>query len=103
MGFHKTYGTLLELDPKTKRFTGKRLYEDLIFDKAKILRRAMEKDNLTLAGSVGVGDTESDIPFLALVRRPICFNPNSALYRVAKRRGWEVVVERKDVVYEVHA
>jgi HAD superfamily hydrolase (TIGR01490 family) len=101
MGFHKTYGTLLELDPKTKRFTGKRLYEDIIFDKAKILRRAVEKEGLTLRGSVGVGDTESDIPFLKLVAHPVCFNPNQALLRTAKRRGWSVVVERKDVVYKM--
>jgi phosphoserine phosphatase len=63
--------------------------------------RATEKENLTLRGSVGVGDTESDISFLKLVEKPICFNPNQTLYRAARRFGWRVVVERKDVVYEI--
>jgi phosphoserine phosphatase len=38
---------------------------------------------------------------LDLVERSICFNPNQKLYDHAKRRGWEVVVERKDVTYEL--
>ena len=29
------------------------------------------------------------------------FNPNQKLYRYAKRMDWKVVVERKDVVYEL--
>ena len=98
--FDKVYGRLFEIDAQG-RFTGKFLHLDLIRDKAKILKRAVEKENLTLRGSVGVGDTESDTPFLKLVDRPICFNPNSKLYRFAKRRGWPVVVERKDVIYHL--
>jgi phosphoserine phosphatase len=101
MGFDKVYGRLLELDARARRFTGKGLFTELIFDKAKVLRRAAEKGGLTMRGSVGVGDTESDIPFLKLVDRPICFNPNKALYRAARRHGWPVVVERKDVIYEM--
>ena len=100
LGFNKVYGRYLELDSRG-RFTGGELYANLIYDKAKILRRAVRKENLTLAGSVGVGDTESDIPFLRLVSKPICFNPNSALYRVARTRGWQIVVERKDVIYKI--
>ncbi len=69
VGFHKVYGRLLELD-KSGRFTGRTVHEDLIWDKAKILRRAVEKENLTLRGSVGVGDTESDVSFLGLVETP---------------------------------
>lgn len=100
LGFNKVYGRLFELDSK-KRFTGRALYADLIFDKAKVLNRTVEKERLTLRGSIGVGDTESDIPFLKLVEKPICFNPNLALYRAAKRNKWRVAVERKDVIYEL--
>lgn len=100
LGFDKIYGRLLELD-RRERFTGRILNEELINDKAKILLRAVRKENLTLKGSVGVGDTESDIPFLKLVERPICFNPNQPLYRAAKRNHWPVVVERKDVIYSI--
>lgn len=97
LGFNKVYGRIFEIDNQ-KRFTGKMLYSELIFDKAKILQRAIEKEKLTLKGSVGVGDTESDIGFLKMVERPICFNPNQQLYQYAKRAGWEIVIERKDVI-----
>ncbi len=97
LGFDKVYGLVYEI--KNEKFTGRTLYWDLMSDKAKILRRAVKKENLTLKKSMGVGDSESDIAFLKLVERPICFNPNSKLYRRAKRSGWSVVIERKDVIY----
>src|SRR3989338_4465117 len=100
LGFDKTYGMLYEIGP-TECFTGNITEEHLILNKASIVRRAVEKESLTLQHSIGVGDTESDIPFLEMVAKPICFNPNSKLYRYAKRMKWDVVVERKDVVYEL--
>jgi len=99
-GFHRVYGRMFELDD-WKRFTGKILHADVINDKAAMLQVAVTKERLTLKGSVGIGDSEGDIPMLKLVDRPICFNPNSLLYRYAKRKGWEIVVERKDVVYHL--
>jgi phosphoserine phosphatase len=56
---------------------------------------------LTREGSIAVGDTDGDIPLLESVERAICFNPNQTLYTQAKRRGWEIVVERKDVIYKL--
>ncbi len=101
VGFDKTYGRIYETDPEGI-FTGNVVDEHLIRDKAAILRRACEKEGLTLEGSVGVGDTEGDISFLELVDRPVCFNPNLKLYEHAKERGWETVVERKDVIYKLN-
>ena len=83
LGFDKAYGMVYELGPQD-RFTGSVMDEHVILNKANILKRAIEKENLTLEGSIGVGDTESDIPFLELVDHPICFNPNQKLYRHAK-------------------
>ncbi len=100
LGFDKTYGMLYEIGPQDC-FTGKVIEEHLILNKAAILRRAIEKENLTLGSSIGIGDTESDISFLELVAKPICFNPNAKLYRYAKRLDWNVVVERKDVIYQL--
>lgn len=99
LGFDKVYGDLLEID-NHGCLTG-RVIGDEIADKAKILKRAVEKGGLTLDDSVGVGDTEGDVPMLELVSRPICFNPNSQLYDHAKKSGWEVIVERKDVIYKL--
>lgn len=100
LGFDKAYGIVYEIGPQDL-FTGAVADEHLIMNKANILRRAVEKEGLSLTNSIGVGDTESDIPFLEMVAKPICFNPNQKLYRYAKRAKWKVVVERKDVVYEL--
>ena len=99
-GFDKVYGYFFSTGP-SGNFTGEVEDEELIRNKAAILQRAVRKENLTLEKSVGVGDTESDIPMLELVETAIAFNPNQALYRHAKRRKWKVVVERKDVIYEL--
>lgn len=101
LGFDKVYAQVYEVDSHVC-FTGRVLYEDIILRKDKVAHRALEKNpRLTLAGSVGVGDTESDIPFLKIVERPIAFNPSRKLYRHAKKCGWEVAVERKDVIYKL--
>jgi HAD superfamily hydrolase (TIGR01490 family) len=97
-GFNKVYGRMYEFDHR-KKFTGNTLYLSLISDKAEVLKRAVQKEKLTLTDSVGVGDSESDIAFLKLVAHPICFNPNARLYDAAKKAKWKVVVERKDVIY----
>lgn len=100
LGFDKVYGVMYEIGP-SDCLTGKVTDEHIIFNKANSLKRAVEKENLSLQRSIGVGDSESDVPFLEVVSRPICFNPSSKLYRHAKRNGWNVVVERKDVIYEL--
>lgn len=100
MGFDKVYGQYYEVG-KNKKFTGKVLSLEMTGNKANLLNRALERNNITLKGSVGVGDSESDIAFLKMVDNPICFNPNNKLYQHAKKHGWSVVVERKDVVYHV--
>lgn len=100
LGFDKVYGMVYETGPSDK-FTGSIADMHLILNKAQIVKRAVEKEKLTLKNSIGVGDTESDISFLELVDKPICFNPNAKLYIHARRNGWKVVVERKDVVYEI--
>jgi HAD superfamily hydrolase (TIGR01490 family) len=100
LGFDKVYGLMYETGP-TERFTGVITEQAFMLNKAAVVKHAVAKEGLTLKGSIGVGDTESDIPFLELVEQPICFNPNAKLYAHAKRNGWSVVVERKDVVYKI--
>jgi len=99
-GFDKVYGRIFEINKRGK-YTGKIMYTDLLSDKSKMLKRAIQKENLTLKDSIGVGDSESDIPFLKMVKRPICFNPNSKLYQQARHAGWEIIIERKDVIYQM--
>ena len=99
-GFQKVYAMMYEVD-EVEVFTGEVNHEDFMKQKDRVLKRAIEKENLTLKGSVGVGDSESDIPMLKMVSRPIAFNPNRKLYHAAKRNRWEIVVERKDMIYRL--
>lgn len=100
LGFDKVYGRIYEVGADGN-FTGAIVDEHMIRNKASIVKHAVEKENLTLDESIGVGDTEGDISFLEMVSKPICFNPNKKLYTHAQEKGWRVVVERKDVVYEL--
>ncbi len=100
LGFGKVYGSIYAADAKGK-FTGTVEYEDMIRDKAAIFRHVLEKFNGDVHTSIAVGDTESDIPMLKRAGEPIAFNPNKKLYAYAKRQKWKIVVERKDVIYEL--
>lgn len=116
IGFNKFFGT--EMEVKNGKFTGKVLNLEPAFKKKKVLMDFV--DTLTRPGkpghplpkgegkvvidwrqSIAVGDTESDMEMLSLVGRPVAFNPNHELAKVAKNKKWEIVVERKDVVYKV--
>jgi HAD superfamily hydrolase (TIGR01490 family) len=100
-GFDKVYGRMYEIGPQD-RFTGEVTDEHLIENKANIVNRVFEHNpNLTRVGSIAVGDTDGDIPLLESVEQAICFNPNQELFKYAKRMGWKIVVERKDVIYSV--
>lgn len=99
-GFHKVYGRIYEIGPRDL-FTGVVSEVALIGDKAQIIARVFEKENLSREDSIGVGDTEGDISLLESVEMPICFNPNMTLYQHAQKKGWPVVVERKDVIYTI--
>jgi HAD superfamily hydrolase (TIGR01490 family) len=100
-GFDKVYGRIYEIGPQD-RFTGAVIDEHLIKHKASIVKRVFDRNSeLSPTQSLAVGDTEGDISLLETVAQPICFNPNHALYTYAKRMGWKVVVERKDVIYHL--
>lgn len=100
LGFHKSYGVFFDTGA-SGRFNGEIVDEHLIMNKGAILTRALKKEGLTLDGSVGVGSTESDISMLDLVEHATAFNPNRVLYRHAKKQEWPIVVEHKDVIYEI--
>lgn len=71
------------------------------WDKAAALKKLVRKHDLSFKGSLAVGDTKSDVAMLELVESPIAFNPERQLLTLAKRRGWPVVVERKNVIYSL--
>lgn len=72
-------------------------------DKKARLEQIITENNLSLDGSYAVGDSLSDAPMLEMVENPIAFNPDQKLYTKAKEQGWKIVVERKNVIYELEA
>lgn len=67
------------------------------------LKKLVAKHRATWAGSYGVGDSESDIPLLESVERPLAFNPSKQLFEHAQTAGWPVVVERKNMIYRLNS
>ena len=85
-------------------FTGKVNNFEFIKDKSLRLKKWLQENpelRVDLRNSVAVGDTESDITLLGMVGKPVAFNPNAALAEHARKNGWKIVVERKDVIYQV--
>ncbi|MCL1929746.1 HAD family phosphatase [Candidatus Saccharibacteria bacterium] len=99
-GFDDFVAAEFGLDQR-QHFTGKNFSP--IFDKAATLNKLVRKHKLSWVDSVAVGDTASDVAMLELVQRPIAFNPERELAKIAMKRGWPIVVERKNVVYKLSA
>ena len=72
-----------------------------VFDKGAYLRNIIAEHQLRLNGSIAIGDSEGDIPVLAMVDTPIAFNPNRKLYEEARANGWKIVIERKNMIYKL--
>jgi HAD superfamily hydrolase (TIGR01490 family) len=96
-GFDDYIGAVLE--EKNGRFSGQ--INSPIGKKAELLNTLIAKHHSSLAGSIAVGDSESDIAMLELTERAIAFNPTKQLLAAAREHGWRVVVERKNVVYKL--
>jgi HAD superfamily hydrolase (TIGR01490 family) len=99
LGFDQSWGTVLAKDARG-RYTGEMLHNPFK-NKRRVLEEFLEGAAVGLEVSVGMGDTLSDVGFLELVRTPIAFNPNRSLFEVARRWNWPIVVERKDVIYNL--
>ena len=67
--------------------------------KGELLDDLIAKHALDTKGSIGVGDSEGDIAMLERCERPIAFNPSKDLFDFAQAHKWEIVVERKNVIY----
>lgn len=99
LGFDAVFGSVYEVDEEGK-YTGNPTFEPTK-DKSQVVKQYMVENNLTLEDSYAIGDTESDAPMLEIVDNPIAFNPNQNLKEIAEKNGWRIIVEKKDVVYEI--
>ncbi len=83
------------------RFTGEKVIAK--GTKHLLLQKLVQAHKATYRGSIAVGDSEGDISMLEQVETPIVFNPNKLLFEQAQKRGWQVVIERKNMIYELEA
>lgn len=97
--FDDVFGSVYTVD-KEGKYTGEASFEPSK-NKGQIVEDYIGRHGLSLEDSYGIGDTESDIGFLKLAENPIAFNPNQGLKEVAEKEGWKIVVEKKDVIYEI--
>lgn len=70
-------------------------------EKDKSLKKLVSKHGAIWADSMAVGDSHSDISMLELVEQAIAFNPERELFEHAKSHSWKIVLERKNMVYQL--
>jgi phosphoserine phosphatase len=101
LGFDRFFGTIYEVHEGA--FTGKKGLDTTTRDKSEVIRLWAHDEGISVdyEGSYAIGDTEGDIHMLEKVGNPIAFNPNRALVDHALAQGWKIVVERKDVIYDI--
>ncbi len=99
LNFDSAFGSVYTVDEKGK-YTGEASFEPSR-NKGSLVEQYLYEHKLSLKDSYGIGHTESDMGFLKLVEYPIAFNPNQNLKLAAEENGWKIVVEKKDVVYEI--
>lgn len=98
--FDAVFGSVYESDA-SGHYTGRATFEPSL-GKGAVIKQFVYEHGYSLEGSYGIGDTESDASLLELVTHPIAFNPNQNLKALAEKRGWRIVVEKKDVIYEIN-
>ena len=98
-GFDDFYATDYKVD--NARFTGE--VELSLGKKPERLQKLITKHDASTIESIAVGDSEGDITMLKSVEHPSAFNPSAKLYEHAKQQGWQIVVERKNVVYQLES
>ena len=59
--------------------------------KARAIEQLAEREGIDLAASYAYSDSESDLPMLEAVGHPVAVNPDAALARIARERGWDVL------------
>jgi HAD superfamily hydrolase (TIGR01490 family) len=100
LDFDAYFGSVYEID-KNKIYTGKTIFEPT-HDKGAVVKQFVAENDISLVDSFGMGDTQSDASFLELVDLPIAFNPDLKLRQIAQEKRWKIMVEKKDVIYEIN-
>jgi HAD superfamily hydrolase (TIGR01490 family) len=89
LGLTGAIGTVAEI--RDGVYTG-RLVGDMMHGPAKAaaITELAAKEGLDLARCAAYSDSINDVPMLSAVGRAVAVNPDSALRRAARERGWEI-------------
>lgn len=88
LGAQRAVGTRAEIDGA--RYTGA-LDGPFCYGPGKVQRLEQDLGPGSLDAATAYADSVSDLPVLEACHEPVAVNPDRALYRVAKGRGWPVV------------
>jgi HAD superfamily hydrolase (TIGR01490 family) len=86
LGFDGAAGTVAEVEEG--RYTGRL---ERLLEKPAAVRELAARDGVDLAASTAYSDSHADLPFLESVGNPVAVNPDRALRRTARARGWQVL------------
>jgi HAD superfamily hydrolase (TIGR01490 family) len=93
LGFDGALGTVCEIEHGV--YTGRSVRALHGEAKAEAVRELAEREGIDLAASTAYSDSHTDLPFLEVVGRAVAVNPDRALRRVARERGWPVLSFRR--------
>lgn len=105
-GFHDYKGAVYTM--KNQVYTGEVIPMWDSISKRQAIMDFVEKYNVDLSKSYAYGDTSGDFSMFQLVGCPICINPTKELLKkalddVEMKEKLSIIVERKDVVYNMTA
>jgi HAD superfamily hydrolase (TIGR01490 family) len=89
IGFDGALGTVCAVEGGV--YTGRPVRSLHGAAKADAVRELAATEGLDLAASTAYSDSHTDLPFLEAVGSPVAVNPDRALRRIARDRGWPVV------------
>jgi HAD superfamily hydrolase (TIGR01490 family) len=89
LGFDGALGTICEVEDGV--YTGRSLRVLHGEAKADAVRELAVREDLDLAASTAYSDSDSDVPFLEAVGRPVVVNPDRSLRAAAAERGWPIL------------
>jgi len=93
LGFDGALGTVAEIE--NGAYTGRSLRPLHGEAKAAAVRELAAVEGFDLAASTAYSDSASDLPFLEAVGHPVAANPDRRLRRIARERGWPVLLFRE--------
>ena len=89
LGVDGAISSIGEVDDEN-RYTGRMAFYAYGPGKAEAMRALAGRAGIDLAESSAYSDSATDMPMLEAVGHPVAVNPDRALAKVARERGWEI-------------